>query len=102
MLGAIAAAMALSGCVSGPKVNNAPMAALDLSRYLGEWYEIARFDHSFERGAKRTWRTAARCHCPGWCRNVRRSMGRPHCLSASQFAALDSSSICPGLAWNFE
>lgn len=22
----------------------------DLSRYLGTWYEIARFDHSFERG----------------------------------------------------
>ena len=39
-----------AGCVSGPKVDNAPVAALDLSRYLGEWYEIARFDHSFERG----------------------------------------------------
>lgn len=23
---------------------------LDLDRYLGTWYEIARFDHSFERG----------------------------------------------------
>jgi lipocalin len=23
---------------------------LDLNRYLGKWYEIARFDHSFERG----------------------------------------------------
>ncbi|MFA7251166.1 MAG: lipocalin family protein [Bacteroidales bacterium] len=23
---------------------------LDLDRYLGKWYEIARFDHSFERG----------------------------------------------------
>ena len=52
MLGAIAAAMALSGCVSGPKVNNAPVAALDLNHYLGEWYEIARFDHSFERGVE--------------------------------------------------
>ena len=40
----------LVGCVSGPKVDNAPVAALDLNRYLGEWYEIARFDHSFERG----------------------------------------------------
>ena len=39
-----------AGCVSGPKVDNTPVAALDLSRYLGEWYEIARFDHSFERG----------------------------------------------------
>ena len=46
------AAVAVAGCVSGPKVDNAPVAALDLSRYLGEWYEIARFDHSFERGVE--------------------------------------------------
>ena len=38
-----------AGCASTLKVDNAPVAALDLSRYLGEWYEIARFDHSFER-----------------------------------------------------
>jgi len=48
----VALAMALAGCVSGPKVDNAPVAALDLNRYLGEWYEIARFDHSFERGVE--------------------------------------------------
>ena len=46
-------AAVVAGCVSGPKVDNAPVAALDLSRYLGEWYEIARFDHSFERGIER-------------------------------------------------
>lgn len=49
IFGTIAAAVALAGCVSGPKVDNAPVATLDLNRYLGEWYEIARFDHSFER-----------------------------------------------------
>ena len=48
----VAFAMALAGCVSGPKVDNTPVAALDLNRYLGEWYEIARFDHSFERGVE--------------------------------------------------
>ena len=42
----------LAGCVSGPKVDNAPVTELDLNRYLGEWYEIARFDHSFERGVE--------------------------------------------------
>ena len=42
--------VSLAGCVSVPKVDNAPVSALDLNRYLGEWYEIARFDHSFERG----------------------------------------------------
>ena len=41
-----------AGCVSVPKVDNAPVVALDLNRYLGEWYEIARFDHSFERGVE--------------------------------------------------
>ena len=40
------------GCVSVPKVDNAPVAVLDLNCYLGEWYEVARFDHSFERGVE--------------------------------------------------
>lgn len=30
--------------------NNSPVSRFDLLRYLGTWYEIARFDHSFERG----------------------------------------------------
>lgn len=29
--------------------DNSPVPDLDLSRFLGVWYEIARFDHSFER-----------------------------------------------------
>ena len=29
--------------------DNSPLPSLDISRYLGLWYEIARFDHSFER-----------------------------------------------------
>ena len=41
-----------AGCASTLKVDNAPVATLDLNRYLGEWYEIARFDHSFERGVE--------------------------------------------------
>ena len=41
-----------AGCVSVPKVDNAPVVSLDLNRYLGEWYEIARFAHSFERGVE--------------------------------------------------
>ena len=35
---------------SGQKVDNSTVGGLDLNRYLGDWYEIARFDHSFERG----------------------------------------------------
>lgn len=30
--------------------DNSPVSEFDLARYLGTWYEIARFDHSFERG----------------------------------------------------
>ena len=52
--GILVTSLALAaGCVSVPKVDNAPVATLDMNRYLGEWYEIARFDHSFERGVER-------------------------------------------------
>ncbi len=46
---------ALSAC-NQPAVNRdssrqlTTVASVDLKRYLGTWYEIARFDHSFERG----------------------------------------------------
>lgn len=30
--------------------DNSAIPEFDLSKYLGTWYEIARFDHSFERG----------------------------------------------------
>ena len=32
------------------KVNNETVESFDLNRYLGTWYEIARFNHIFERG----------------------------------------------------
>ncbi len=41
--------LSLSGCLGAP---DAVVAVKDfeLNRYLGQWYEIARLDHSFERG----------------------------------------------------
>lgn len=30
--------------------DSTPVSQLDLQRYLGTWYEIARYDHKFERG----------------------------------------------------
>lgn len=30
-----------------------PISGFELDRYLGKWYEIARLDHSFERGLNR-------------------------------------------------
>lgn len=39
----------LSGCAGIPP-GITPVGALDIPRYLGTWYEIARLDHPFERG----------------------------------------------------
>lgn len=35
---------------TGLPANVKPVEGFELSRYLGKWYEIARLDHSFERG----------------------------------------------------
>lgn len=45
-------ALFLSGCVSVPE-NVRPVENFRLDDYLGKWYEIARLDHSFERGLSR-------------------------------------------------
>lgn len=42
--------LALSGCSTAPPEGMAPVTPFDLSRYEGKWYELARLDHSFERG----------------------------------------------------
>ena len=42
----------LAGCVGIPD-GVAPVENFELARYLGTWYEIARLDHSFERGLSR-------------------------------------------------
>lgn len=39
----------LSGCLAVPD-GIEPVDNFELNRYLGKWYEIARLDHSFERG----------------------------------------------------
>ena len=42
-------ALLLAGCTGKPE-GVMPVQDFDLDRYLGTWYEIARLDHSFERG----------------------------------------------------
>ena len=32
------------------KINTSTVENVDLNKYLGTWYEIARFPHSFEKG----------------------------------------------------
>jgi len=41
-----------SGCLGYPETVS-PVTGFELGRYLGKWYEIARLDHSFERGLER-------------------------------------------------
>ena len=41
--------LVLAGCVGRPE-NIVPVNNFETTRYLGKWYEIARLDHSFERG----------------------------------------------------
>ena len=43
------AGLLLSGCTQVPD-NVKPVSPFELQRYLGTWHEIARLDHSFERG----------------------------------------------------
>lgn len=41
--------MLVSGCTGLPP-GIKPVTGFEINRYLGKWYEIARLDHSFERG----------------------------------------------------
>ncbi|WP_432765879.1 lipocalin family protein [Pseudoalteromonas rubra] len=45
-------ALILSSCLGMPQ-GVQPVNNFELNRYLGKWYEIARLDHSFERGLTR-------------------------------------------------
>ena len=46
---ALVLAAFLTGCLGIPK-GVQPVENFSLDRYLGQWHEIARLDHSFERG----------------------------------------------------
>jgi apolipoprotein D and lipocalin family protein len=49
LLGSSVVSMAiLTGCTGIPD-GTEPITGFELERYLGQWYEIARLDHSFER-----------------------------------------------------
>lgn len=48
-IGIVAAnSLLLAGCTGIPD-GTEPVTGFELNRYLGQWYEIARLDHSFER-----------------------------------------------------
>lgn len=43
-------ALTLAACTTAPPDGLLPVTSFEINRYLGQWYEIARLDHSFERG----------------------------------------------------
>ena len=43
-----------AGCSQTTDVDNSTVKELDVERFLGRWYEIARFDHRFERNMEYT------------------------------------------------
>ena len=43
----------LTGCAK-VSVDNSVVDSLDVKRFLGAWYEVARYDHRFERGLEKT------------------------------------------------
>lgn len=49
LLAAIMLPVFLAAC-AGKSVDAVPVSNFNSDRYLGTWYEIARLDHSFERG----------------------------------------------------
>lgn len=54
-LPALLAALSLGACVAGPSGNPAPpqpAKSVELQRYLGRWYEVARYDMRFEKGCE--------------------------------------------------
>lgn len=46
----LVALLGLGACASGPPAGVSAVTPFDIQRYAGRWYEIARLDHSFERG----------------------------------------------------
>lgn len=50
----VAALLAHSGCEpSYMKIDNSTVTQLDVSRFMGKWYEIARYEHYFEKGMEK-------------------------------------------------
>lgn len=55
----LGATLLLAGCTGIPE-GVQPVRGLDVDRYLGTWYEVARLDHRFERGLSQVTATYSR------------------------------------------
>ncbi len=50
LMTAASLSLIMSGCSTAPPTGLTSVTPFEVNRYLGKWYEIARLDHSFERG----------------------------------------------------
>jgi apolipoprotein D and lipocalin family protein len=50
LMTAASLSLIMSGCSTAPPTGLTSVTPFEVDRYLGKWYEIARLDHSFERG----------------------------------------------------
>ena len=64
LLVALMAAAVTYGMSRSARIDSAPVSSFDLGRYLGTWYEIARYDNRFERGLQEV-RAEYRLLAPG-------------------------------------
>ena len=46
----LTALLGITACSTTPPAGMTPVTPFEIARYTGKWYEIARLDHSFERG----------------------------------------------------
>lgn len=51
----LCALLGLGGCQSSnnTEIDNRTVQTFDVSRFMGKWYEIARYDHRFEKNMTR-------------------------------------------------
>ena len=84
------------GCTINEKTDSIPSVSnFELSRYLGTWYEIARFPHSFEQGLKNV--SATYSYLPnGKIRVINRGINRKGKERISEGVALPAGSADSG------
>lgn len=51
---AVGAVLLVSGCAVKVPQTITPVSSFDVKKYAGRWYELARIDHSFEKGLVNT------------------------------------------------
>lgn len=99
----------LTGCNVIPPSDIEPVNNFDLSRYLGQWYEVARIDNRFEKGLTKVTANyslrndgSVKVINRGWSQNKHRwkeSIGKAYFVDSSNKGALKVSFFWSILWW---